>query len=310
VNRRRFLRSLSAAGATAFAATAVPRALGRQGQLVVHLVGMMGFVQRTDGSLLAVTPGHHPMQHFPHVPFAMARTGSHIAAALGMQPSPGVAPAAFDDRLADAGPDDFVFLCLEHSSVDVVAGNAPAAVDNRADWLAQFNAIAPGRRLRGDLTRWSHSTTLLQGGRLVNAVAHPDAGKIWTYGSHQQPLTDAVDFEAGAGSIRLAAGRSVRSFAPAPGESAEVWIVSSAGPTVFEANPKRLEHAVLFSHFLVGADLPVPECDTATGRSVVSTDLPCQAPSVASLDAVRAVAWPPVVDLCIQGYFNDGGGGF
>lgn len=299
---------MTTAAAAAVAAANAPRAFARQGGLTVHFVGMMGFVERTDGSLLAVTPGHHPMQHFPHVPFAMARAGSPIAKALGMQPGPGVVPGAFDTRVMDAGPDDFVFLCLEHSSIDIVAADAKGAVDNQADWLAQMHVIRPGKRTRGDLRRWSHATASLEGGRLVNAVAHPDAGKVWSIGAHKQRLTDAVDYHAGAGVLRLGAGRSVRTFAADDGAASEIWFVSSAGPRMDQASPKRLTHAELLSHYLVGADPIVPECEEATGRDVPATGLPCGVPTVASLRGVGAAVFPPYMDLCIQAYYGDGGG--
>jgi hypothetical protein len=309
VNRRRFLASVSAGAAAVLATTAAPRAFARRGRLTVRFVGMMGFVRRTDGSLLAVTPGHHAMQHFAHVPFAMARTGSRIALALDMQPAPGVVAEAFDDAVVGAGPDDFVFRCLEHSSLEVTAHDGGLAVDNRADQLAQMRVIAPGKRLRGDLGRWSHATVSLSGGRLVNSSAHPDAGKLWTIGTHQQPLTDAVNFQGGAASLRLTAGRDVRTFTPPDGEVAELWFVSSAGPRIDRGNPKRLEHGDLLSQFLVGADPMIAECETATGRDVPPTGLPCGVPAFASMGTAGARAFPPHMELCFQASFDDSGGG-
>lgn len=309
MNRRRFLRSVSTGVAAALATTAVPHASARQGGLTVRFVGMMGFVKRTDGTLLAVTPGHHAMQHFAHVPFAMARTGSAIAKALGMQPAPGVVAEAFDQQVTGSGPDDFVFLCLEHMSLDVVAHDGPAAVDNRADHLAQMHLISPGKRLRGDLARWSHATASLSGGRLVNSSAHPDAGRIWSFGEHKQPLTDAVNFEGGGGSLRLSAGRTVRTFTPAEGDAAELWFISSAGPRIDQGNPKRLEHGELLSQFLVGADPVIAECESATGRSTPATGLPSGVPAFASLRAGAGAAFPPFMDLCFQAYYGDDGGG-
>ena len=307
MNRRRFLTSLSAGAAAVLASSATPRAFAQPGGLTVRFVGMMGFVQRTDGSLIAVTPGHHAMQHFAHVPFAMARTGSRIAAELGMGPAPGVVAEAFDTMAAGAGPDDFVFLCLEHTSLEVAAQAGDVAVDNRADHLAQMHLIAPGKRMRGDLTRWSHATAALSGGRLVNSSAHPDAGKLWTIGTHQQPLTDAVNFEAGEATLRLTAGRDVRIFTPAEGETAELWFVSSAGPRIDQGNPKRLEHGELLSQFLVGAQPAIAECETATGRDVPATGLPCGVPAFVSASGGAVAAFPPYMELCFQAYYGDGG---
>lgn len=304
MNRRHFLASLSAGAAAALATSATPTAFAQAGGLTVRFVGMMGFVRRTDGSLIAVTPGHHAMQHFAHVPFAMARTGSRIATELGMQPAPGVVAEAFDTMAAGAGPDDFVFLCLEHTSLEVASHIGGLAVDNRADHLAQMHVIAPGKRMRGDLTRWSHATAALSGGRLVNSSAHPDAGKLWTIGTHQQPLTDAVNFDAGSATLRLTAGRDVRIFTPAEGETAELWFVSSAGPRIDQGNPKRLEHGDLLSQFMVGADPIVAVCETATGRDVPATGLPCGTPAFVSLNGATATTYPPYMELCFQASYD------
>jgi hypothetical protein len=265
---------------------------------------MMGFVKRSDQSLLAALPGQHTLGHFVHVPFLMARTGSRIATTLGLTRMPGVAPAAFDQRLNEAPTDAFVFRCLDGADIAVAAGDGGVAVDNAATHLAQMNRIAPGKRLRGNLRRWSNSGVALTGGRLANAAAHPDAGKLWTFGTYQQPLTDAVTYTAPRGTIRFEAGAEVRTFTPAPDEAAELWIVSAAGPRTDIADPKRLEHGAVLFDYLVGADPVTAFCEAAEGRVTLATDLPCASTPLASTHGGAGYAYPPFVELCYNGFFD------
>ena len=304
MNRRRFLGQVVLGSAAISSLTPrVDAAEQEVGTLNVKFVGMMGYITRSDQSLLVAMPGQHPMGHYAHVPFLMARTGSRIAAALGLTPMPGVAAGAFDDQLANAPDGAFVYRCLDGCDVEIDAGGS--AVANRATYLAQMTKIAPGKRLRNDLRRWAAATVTVRGGSLDNSAAHPDAGKVWSFGSYQQPLTDATLFRGSAATVRVSAGASVASFRPAAGESAELWIVSSAGPRTDIADPKRLVHGEVLFQFFANAEPVVATCDTAEGRITIPTELPCSSTTVASRSAKVAAAMPPYVDLCYGGGWCD-----
>lgn len=298
MDRRKFLGQVLLGSAAITAASG--RLHGRQpaGGLVLHGVGMMGYVTRSDGSVLIAMPGAHPMGHHPHTPFLMAPSGSAVAAALGLTPMPGVVAGAFDARLANTAPDAFVFRCLEGSELEVISGSA--RVDNQADQLAQMPLIAPGRRLRQDLRRWASANVLLQGGRLDNDAAHPDAGKVWSFGAYQQRLTDATRYSAATATLRLSSGRDVLIYDADSGHSAELWVVSAAGPRTAAADPKRLTHGAALFQFFADGEPIVATCDEAEGRITVPSDLPC-ATGVASADMRAAAAAPPFADLCYGG---------
>jgi hypothetical protein len=263
----------------------------------------MLYVTRSDGSLMVALPGGHSLGHYNHVPFLMAPQNSAIADALGMTPQPGVVPGAFDARLVDAPAGAFAFCCLEGLDVEIVAAQAGVAVDHRADQLAQMHHITKGKRLRKDVRRWSLSTVSVRGGQLDNAAAHPDAGKIWTFGEVSQPLTDATRYRAGAATVRVYSGASVATFVAGASSASELWVVSAAGPRLDTPDPKRLEHASMLFEFFSGATTVVPTCADAEGRITLATDLPCGGTMFASAAGGAARTAPPFSELC------PGGGG-
>lgn len=299
MNRREFVSRMSV-GAAALCASVPTRTAAAAGSgLNLRFVGMMGFVRRTDGSFLVATPGPETHGHLSHTPFLMARRGTAVAAALGMTPAVGVIPGAFDMRLADARPEDFVYRCLDNTSLDVVSGT-DAAVTNASSQMAQMARIAPGKRVRGNLERWALSTVSLRGGRLVDSAAHPDAGKTWAFGSYRQRLTDAVNFEGPAGSVlRLTTGDEARTLRVASTERSELWVVSASTATGDSHNPTRLEHSRVAFDFLADATPVMAECPDATGREVPPTEMPCSHPSSASMGIVaEGGRFPPYTDLC------------
>jgi hypothetical protein len=303
VNRRHFLGQF--AFGSAVLASHIHRPLAapeRSGGLTVRFVGMMGFVERSDQSLLAALPGHPRMAHYSHASFLMARKGSPVASALGLSPMPGVVAGAFDQSLATSRPENFVFRCLDHAEIEI-AERETVAVDNRATQLAQMHQIAPGKRLRSNLRQWSPAAIALYGGRLENAAAHPDAGKVWTFGSYSQRLTDAVTYHATHARLRFGIGTEVRSFTTTDRESAELWVVSAAAPRTELTDPRTLEHGAVVFEYLSDATPITAYCAEAEGR-VVSTDLPCGAPSIASLSGGVATAMPPYVELCFMAIFG------
>jgi hypothetical protein len=297
VNRRHFLGQvvLGSAAVSSFA----PRLSGAEqsaGTLRIKFVGMMGYITRSDRSILVAAPGQHPMGHYPHVPFLMARTGSPIAQALGLTSMPTVVAGAFDDKLANEPAGAFVFRCLEGCDIEVDGGTTP--VTHRATHLAKMYQIARGKRLRNDIRRWSNATVTLRGGQLDNSTAHPDAGKVWTFGTYQQPLTDATLYTTTGATVRFSTGAIVQSYQPAPGEVAELWVVSSAGPRTDIADPKRLVHFEVLFNYFADAEPIVPTCDQAEGRIALATDLPCATGAIASRVIRATPAMPPHFDLC------------
>ena len=125
-------------------------------------------------------------------------------------------PSAFDTELEGTHPCDFVYRSLENTSLEVISGQSDRVV-NEATQMAHLDRIAPGKRLRGNLEKWASSTISLRGGKIENSSAHPDAGKMWSFGSHRQQLTDAVNYRNLPGTateIRLTSGR--RSAGPSP----------------------------------------------------------------------------------------------
>lgn len=303
MNRRHFFGQV-ALGTAALATFSRSRISAQTGAgLTVNFVGLMLYVSRSDGSVMVALPGAHSLDHYSHVPFVMARQGTAAAAALELSPHPGVAPGAFDTRLNDAAAGSFVFRCLEGVDIEIDATQSGAPVDHRATHLAPMDRLTGGKRLRGDLRRWSRGTVSLRGGRLDNAAAHPDAGKVWTFGDFAQPLTDATLYRASSASVRLYSGAHVNAITADESRPAELWIVSAAGPRTDAANPKRLEHANLLFEYFSGASPIVPTCEQAEGRLTLATDLPCGTTALASVRGGFARLAPPFSELC------PGGGG-
>jgi hypothetical protein len=268
--------------------------------LHVKFVGMMGYVSRSDQSMLVALPGQHPVGTYSHVGFLMARAGSAIGKALGLTPMPGVVAGAFDMTLADAASDGFVFRCLDGADLDVVSHDGSPSVANRATQLAQMNLIAPGKRLRNNLRRWAQANVTLQGGALDNSAAHPDAGKVWSFGAFQQQLTDATLFRSAAATVRLSYGSRVSTFVAGLAQTAELWVVSAAGPRSDVPNPKRLEHGHVLFQYFADADPIVPTCEQAEGRVTFATEMPCPS-GVASTTRSAARMAPPFTDFCPGG---------
>lgn len=302
MNRRQFVSRVSlgaAAACTQFSPSA--EATPRSGRTTIRFVGMMGFIERMDRSFLVATPGEHAFRHMTHVPFLMARRDSPIAKALDFRAVPGVVPAAFDTTLIDTRPEDFVFRSLVNTSVDVVSGTH-SDVDNQASQMAQMNRIAPGKRVRGNIEKWASSTVSLRGGRLENSSGHPDAGKVWSFGTYSQRLTDAVNYTNHSPEptvIRLTGATEARSYEVKPGDAAELWVFSAASLEARGGDPKRLAHSDLVFEYLVDAS-PVPaECPDATGRTIPETEVPFVNPSSASLGLVASGSRvPPASEIC------------
>ena len=303
MNRRDFV-SRVALGAAA-ACTALPRsseASSVSGQLRMRFVGMMVFIERNDHSFLVATPGEVAMHHgLVHVPFLMAMAGSPIAKALGMVPVRGVIPAAFDTEFEGTNPSEYVYRNLSNTSIEVISGNADV-VTNNANEMAQLQKIAPGKRVRGNIERWASTTISLRGGRIENSAGHPDAHKVWSFGSYQQKLTDAVNYlnlNREATTIRLTSGTDVRSFTVAPGETCDVTMVSAAAPEDRMNDPMRLIHSQLVYEYLVDAQPVLAECAEATGREVPHTELPFVTPTSASAGIIAGErAFPPLTEFC------------
>ncbi len=266
----------------------------------MKFVGMMGYVTRSDQSLLVALPGAHRSGHYSHVPFLMAPAGSAIAKALDLTPMPGVVAGAFDMALADAPPGAFVYRCLDGVDLAVTSADGTRAVDNRASQLAHMQAIAPGKRIRTNLGRWAQSTVTVDGGLLENSAAHPDAGRVWSFGSYQQQLTDATIYSSPSAMVRLNVGSRVASYLADPAHPADLWIVSAAAPRGDVPNPKRLEHGHLLFEYFADAEPVTPTCETAEGRITFATEMPCSGGS-ASLGGATARVAPPHVDLCPGG---------
>jgi hypothetical protein len=299
VNRRAFVGRVTLGAAALCTSTASRSAAAPAGGLNLHFVGMMGFVGRNDGSFLVATPGLESHGGFSHRPFLMARRGSHAAAALDMRPAIGVIPSAFDMRLSNERPSDFVYRCLENTSLDIVSGSQ-TSVANASTQMAQMAKIAPGKHVRGDIERWSPTTVSLRGGRLADSAAHPDAGRIWSFGQFRQRLTDAVDFSSSAETIvRLTTGSEARTLEVSTTEGADLWLVSASLRREGSNNPSVLEHSHVVFDYLVDARPVIAECPEATGREVPETELPCVHPSSASAGVVASeTRFPPYTDLC------------
>ena len=276
-----------------------------------RFIGLMGFVEREDRSFLVATPGdgHH---HATHVPFLLARRGSTLANTLGMVAGRDVVPAAFDTELEGTRPSDFVYRSLENTSLEVISG-ANDRVVNDANQMAHLRNIAPGKRLRGNLEKWASSTISLRGGRIENSSAHPDAGKVWSFGTYRQRLTDAVNYRNLPGvptTIRLTSGTEVRNITIDPSQPTELWMISSAAMDSRMNNPMALVHSEVLFNFLVDAKPVVAECADATGREVPTTSLPFVKATSASAGLLAGeVTIPPYTDLCFIADILLGGGG-
>lgn len=306
MNRRSFVSRVTLGGVAAACSGFGRPAQGAPiaNQVTVRFVGMMTFVERADRSFLVATPGNEAMHHMTHTPFLMARKGSAIAAAFDMKPAPGVVPEAFDTYLIGSNPSQFVYRNLDNTALDIVSGSSDK-VDNRADELGLMNRIAPNKRVRGNLEKWASSTISLRGGKIENSAAHPDAHKVWTFGTYQQRLTDAVNF-SNTGSvpttIRLTSAADARTFTAPAGEAAELWVISAAQPGEDMGEPTRLEHSQVMFDYLVDASPVIATCPDATGRMVPPTELPSVRPTSASNGIIASsAAVPPWMDICWMG---------
>jgi hypothetical protein len=302
MNRRDFVSRVTLG--TAAACTAFPRsteASAISGQLKMRFVGMMAFIERADHSFLVATPGQAAMHHMVHVPFLMAKAGSPIAKALGMSPVRGVIPSAFDTAFEGTNPSEYVYRNLSNTSIEVISGSADAVV-NEATEMAQLQKIAPGKRVRGNIERWASTTVSLRGGKIENSAGHPDAHKVWAFGSYHQRLTDAVNFinpNRESTTIRLTSGTDVRSYTVQAGETCDLTMVSAAAPEDRMNDPMKLVHSQLVFDYLVDARPVYAECAEATGREVPHTELPYVTPTSASTGIIAGErAFPPITEFC------------
>jgi hypothetical protein len=301
MNRRDFVSRVAlgaAAACTNIAGNAY--AVPNSSTFKLRFIGLMGFVERKDRSFLVATPGdgHHQATH---VPFLMARKNSSLAKALGMTPVSGVVPAAFDAELDGTRPSDFVYRSLENTALEVVSGSSDRVI-NEANQMAHLHEIAPGKRVRGNVEKWASSTIALRGGKIENSAAHPDAGKVWSFGSHRQRLTDAVNYRnlpETSTTIRLTSGAEAQTIVVDASQAEELWIISSAAMLERMNNPMALVHSQVLFHFLVDAQPVLAECAEAVGREVPSTTLPFVKPTTASMGVIGSEAtMPPLHDLC------------
>jgi hypothetical protein len=260
---------------------------------------MMTFVERVDRSFLVATPGQHALHHMMHVPFLMSRVGSPIAKAFNMKPAPGVVPAAFDTSLVGSNPNEFVYRNLANASLDITSGSSEA-VTNRADEMALMNRIAPNKRVRGNVEKWASSTVSLRGGRIENSEGHPDAHKVWTFGTYRQRLTDAVNYVGdGATTIRLTSATEAVTFTGNAVGANQLWVISAAMPGEAVGEPTMLEHSEVLFDYLIDATPVVATCPDATGRMVPPTELPFAPPTSASNGIVASSATvPPWMEIC------------
>lgn len=303
MNRRQFVSRVSL-GTAAACTTFRPSLAAATGQVTLRFVGMMGFIERQDRSFLVATPGQH--HHMTHVPFLMARAGSSIAKALNFMPVAGVIPEAFDTTLVGTRPQDFVYRSLSNTSLDVVSGTRES-VTNEATQLAQMDRIAPGKRVRGNVEKWATSTVSLRGGRIENSAAHPDAGRVWTFGDYTQRLTDAVNYKSEAGAsttIRLTGARDAQTHVIRDGEQEDLWVFSAAALDSRGGGPTRIEHSDLVFEYLVDAKTVVAECENATGRTVPPTEVPFVGPTSASMGVIASNMAPPDTWLCWMALFG------
>jgi hypothetical protein len=300
MNRRDFVSRVALGAAAACTNVAGNAFAGpTPGSFKFRFIGLMGFVERRDRSFLVATPGFN--HHMAHIPFLMARKDSPLAKAFGMAPASRVVPAAFDTELEGARAGDFVYRSLANTSVEVLSGTTDRVV-NEASQMAHLTSIAPGKRLRGNLEKWATATISLRGGKIENSAAHPDAGKLWSFGNHSQQLTDAVNYRnlpGAATTIRLTSGADVQTATIDASQAAELWMISSAALNLRRNDPMMLVHSQLLFEFLVDAAPVLATCETATGRDVPATELPFAAPTSAGTGIVAsgAVA-PPLVELC------------
>jgi hypothetical protein len=301
MNRRSFVSRVTlggvAAACTGFGKSA--QAANTVKPVNVRFVGMMTFLERGDRSFLVATPGQHAMHHMMHAPFLMARAGSPIAKAFGMKPAAGVIPAAFDTALIGTNPSEFVYRNLSNTSLDITSGTSEA-VDNRADEMALMNRIAPSKRVRGNIEKWASSTVSLRGGRIENSEGHPDAHKVWTFGSYQQRLTDAVNYIGdGTTTIRLTSAVEAVTFTGEASGANQLWVISAAMPGESAGEPTMLEHSEVLFDYLVDATPVVATCPDATGRIVPPTELPFAPATSASNGIIAgAAAVPPWMEIC------------
>ena len=306
MDRRQFVSRVTLGAAAACVNVATPALVSAKtatGRINVRFIGMMGFIERADRSFLVATPGQHGMHHMTHVPFLMARAGSKVAKALGMVPMAGVVPEAFDTQLVGSNPADFVYRSLDNTSLEITSGSRDA-VHNNASEMAQMQDIAPGKRIRGNVEKWASSTVSIRGGELQNSSAHPDAHKVWSFGNYRQRLTDAVNYVNDDGAttiIRLTSAAEAQNLSAAPGETLELWMISSATPDSRSSNPTRLDHSALLFDYVVDATPVIAECLDATGREVPDTVVPFITPTSASMGIVASGAMvPPYNDFCFM----------
>ena len=129
-------------------------------------------------------------------------------------------------------PADFVYRILANTSIEVVSG-PPTAWSTKPTQMAHLQQHRAGQARRGNLEKWASTTVSLRGGKLENSSAHPDAGKVWSFGNYQQRLTDAVNYSNCPERRRHPTDQRHRR-ADADGRrgaGCELWMISAAART-------------------------------------------------------------------------------
>jgi len=119
-----------------------------------------------------------------------------------------------------------------------------------------------------------------------------------------QALTDATLYQSSTATVRVSAGSLVQSFTAGDGQSAELWVVSAAGPRTDAPDPKRLEHGNILFEYFSDATPVVATCAEAEGRTTLSTDMPCATTGASSTGGFATTA-PPFTEPCYGGGWCD-----
>ena len=123
---------------------------------------------------------------------------------------------------------------------------------------------------------------------------------MWTFGSYQQRLTDAVNYYGdGSTTIRLTSAAEAVTFAGSASNANELWVISAAMPGEAVGEPTMLEHSEVLFDYLVDATPVVATCPEATGRMAPATELPFTPETSASNGIIASsTTVPPWMEIC------------
>ena len=202
-------------------------------------------------------------------------------------------------------PTDFVYRYLDNTSLEIVSGTSDARHQ-------------PGHRDGADAERSRRASACAATSRSGRRPpcrfaaagsrtppAHPDAGKVWSFGSYQ-PAADRCrelhERRRRRTTIRLTSAADAQDVhGRRPGETADLWVIQRGDAGRAQRQPDAGSSTARCCSTTSWTPQPVvAECPEATGREVPATELPFVQPDQRQHAASSAsgATYPPLTDFC------------